>query len=87
MKIEDHPMSQWHKKFIWLFPIRINGQVIWFDYVWRVANEASWDGEGGWIWEYLPIDTDITALQVRAKLEGKANYYYGYSNRILGEPE
>jgi len=87
MKIQDHPMSQWHTKFIWMFPIRVNGEFIWFKNVWRIAHEASWDGDGGWIWWYLPIETDMTALQVRAKLEDNANYCYGYPNWILGVPE
>ena len=85
MKWEDRWENTWHKWFAW-YPIKINGQFIWFDYVWRTAHLASYDGDGGWIWHYLPGDTDIVPLRVRGKLEGKEDYYYGHPNWLF-EPE
>jgi len=72
----------WHRWFAW-HPIKIGGRIIWFNHVLRIAHPASYDGDCGWIWQYLPIETDIIALQVRARLEGKDDYYYGYDGFLF----
>ena len=76
--------TKWHQWFAW-FPIRLRvGNIIgldekwfWLTRVWRIAHPASFDGEGGWVFWYLPPATDIEEVKKQAREENKEDYLYG----------
>ena len=43
--------TQWHPWYAW-HPVRIGKYKVWLAWVLRKAREASFDGYGGFIWEY-----------------------------------
>lgn len=76
--------NKWHQWFAW-FPVRLvvgkhlglEEKFFWFTKVWRIAHPASYDGEGGWCWWYLPPTVDIEAIKKQSQEEGKELYMYG----------
>ena len=62
--------DKWHKWFAW-YPIEIDSKRYWLKSVWRIADKASYDDYGGYIYRYLPLNTeyrtldDIKAMEVR----------------------
>jgi len=44
-------LMAWHKWYAW-HPVFWDGGGAWLEWLERRADEMSWDGYGGYVWEY-----------------------------------